>query len=136
MIKYSESEHSCYNMLFKYKKLPEDLIEISNEEHKIYWMSRPPQGKVLAVGYPFKFVDIPKKDNDELFNEEMDKLNKQYDKDMLVLVNEYNIAVVRDASEVEEKALAARVKVDNLDAKYDSDQAKLIQKYYGDQHEK
>ena len=129
MFKYSELEHSCYNMSLNYKSLPSDLVSITNEDHNKYWVSKPPKGKVLTVGYPFEFVDIPQKSNDELFELEIEALNNEYDKDMLSLANEYNIAVARDASTETEKVLSARAKIDALDAKYDLDQASLIAKH-------
>lgn len=81
---------------------------------------------MLYDGVNFK---LPTKSNDQLLNEEMEALNKQYDANMLSLANEYNIAVARDASTETEKVLAARAKIDALDLQYDSDQAKLIAKY-------
>jgi len=129
MFKYSKLEHSCYNMYLNYKNLPSDLVSITNEDHNKYWASKPPKGKVLAVGYPFEFVDIPPKSNNELLKEEMDKLNSNYDIQMLSLANEYNIAVARDASAETEKVLAARSKIDALDTKYELDQANLIAKH-------
>tara|TARA_R110002074_G_scaffold178539_3_gene342242 strand:+ start:181 stop:531 length:351 start_codon:yes stop_codon:yes gene_type:complete len=81
---------------------------------------------MLYDGVNFK---LPTKSNDQLLNEGMEELNKQYDANMLSLANEYNIAVARDASTETEKVLAARSKIDALDAKYELDQANLIAKY-------
>lgn len=122
------------------------IMQLNNEQQLFYsldgseWIpslngSRWPDDE--CEGYLYKhltwveFQDIvnPTKSNDELFSEEMEQLNNQYDIDMLVLANEYNIAVARDASTETEKVLTARAKIDALDAKYESDQASLIEKY-------
>ncbi len=81
---------------------------------------------MIYDGINFK---TPAKSNDQLLNEEMEQLNKQYDTIMSSLANEYSIALARDASTETEKVLSARAKIDALDSQYDSDQANLIAKY-------
>lgn len=76
------------------------------------------------------FIEI-KKSNDELFAEEMDKLNAEYDANMQLLVNKYNIAVARDGSQETAKVESARAEISALDTQYESDQLAILNKYYG-----
>jgi hypothetical protein len=63
MIKYSAKKHSCYDTSLPYKDLPEDLIEITKEEHDVFMGEGLPEGKQLAMGvYPFEFEDLPETD--------------------------------------------------------------------------
>ena len=73
----------------------------------------------------------PPKSNDELFNEEMAALNTEYDKNMTILANKYNIAVARDGSQETAKVESARAEISTLDAQYESDQLAILNKYYG-----
>lgn len=62
MIKYSEINHACYNMLLNYKKLPTDLIEISKSDHDVFMGKMTPMNKMLVKNkYPFEFENIPPK---------------------------------------------------------------------------
>lgn len=131
MFKYSESEHACYNVSLKYKSLPSDLVSITKEDHDTYWLSKPPQGKALAVGYPFSFVDLPKRNNEDLFKDEMRVLNENHYQDVLEATNQYNIAVARDGSTEGDKVAVARAILADIDAKHELDQLAIIEKYYG-----
>lgn len=82
-------------------------------------------------GFP-KVREIPPKSTDELFEEEMAKLNEDYDAGMLSLANEYNIAVARDGSVETEKVTAVRAKIGAMDNQYEIDQISLFNKYFGE----
>ena len=59
MVKYSPTEHSCYDTNLNYSTLPEDLIELTKEEYETFWLTTPPEGKMLKVNtYPFEFEDF------------------------------------------------------------------------------
>ena len=56
-IKYSSSQHSCYDTALDYPDLPEDLIEITAEDFEV-WLSQAPEGKELKKHqYPFEYED-------------------------------------------------------------------------------
>ena len=73
----------------------------------------------------------PAKSNDELFNDELDALNKNHEKSSGELVKRHAQAVARDGSTETEKVIAIRAELSALDLQYESDQAALIAKYYG-----
>ena len=73
----------------------------------------------------------PAKSKDQLFNDELDTLNKTYEKDSGELVKRHAQAVARDGSTETEKVIAIRADLSALDFQYESDQAALIAKYYG-----
>lgn len=79
----------------------------------------------------FQAIVNPPKTDDELFTEEMDQLNSEYDENMLILANKYNIAVARDGSQETVKVESARAEISTLDAQYELDQLAIINKYYG-----
>lgn len=79
----------------------------------------------------FQAIVNPPKSNGELFAEEMDALNAEYDKNMAILANKYNIAVARDGSQETAKVESARAEISALDAQYESDQLAILNKYYG-----
>ena len=79
----------------------------------------------------FQVILNPPKTNDELFAEEMDELNANYDKAMSLLANEYNVAVARDGSVETEKVASVRAKITALDSQYETDQLAIINKYFG-----
>lgn len=79
----------------------------------------------------FQAIFNPPKSADELFNEEMNALNNEYDKNMAILANKYNIAVARDGSQETAKVESARAEISTLDAQYESDQLAISNKYYG-----
>lgn len=79
----------------------------------------------------YQTIVNPPKSNDELFTEEMNALNTDYDKNMLILANKYNIAVARDGSQETAKVESARAEISTLDAQYDADQLAILNKYYG-----
>ena len=79
----------------------------------------------------FQLIVNPPKTNDELFAEEMDELNANYDKAMSLLANEYNVAVARDGSVETEKVASVRAKITALDSQYETDQLAIINKYFG-----
>lgn len=74
----------------------------------------------------------PPKSTDELFTEEMVSLNAEYDKNMAILANKYNVAVARDGSSETAKVASARAEIAALDEQYDIDQLAIFNKYYGD----
>ena len=76
-------------------------------------------------------IKIKQKTTDELFAEEMDALNSEYDVNMAILANKYNIAVARDGSQETVKVESARAEITTLDAQYESDQLAIFNKYYG-----
>lgn len=60
MIKYSATEHACYDTDLKYTSIPDDLIEITEEEHQKFMGNNTPDGKqIVANVYPFEFEDVP-----------------------------------------------------------------------------
>lgn len=71
------------------------------------------------------------KNLDLAFTEEMSELNAEYDKNMAILANKYNIAVARDGSQETAKVESARAEISTLDAQYESDQLAILNKYYG-----
>jgi len=79
----------------------------------------------------FQTIANPPKTNDELFVEEMDALNANYDKAMSLLANEYNVAAARDGSVETEKVASVRAKITALDSQYETDQLAIINKYFG-----
>lgn len=79
----------------------------------------------------FQNIINPPKTSDELFTEEMDALNSEYDKNMAILANKYNIAVARDGSQETAKVESARAEISALDTQYESDQLAIFNKYYG-----
>lgn len=79
----------------------------------------------------FQAIVNPPKSNDELFAEEMDALNAEYDKNMAILANKYNIAVARDGYQETVKVESARAEISALDTQYESDQLAIFNKYYG-----
>ena len=79
----------------------------------------------------FQAIVNPPKSNDELFAQEMDALNSEYDKNMAILANKYNIAVARDGSQETAKVESARAEISALDTQYESDQLAILNKYYG-----
>ena len=69
MIKYSAIEHACYDTKLNYKNLPDDLVEISIEEHKYFTVGISEDGKQLKKHlYPFTFEDTPDKTSEDLAN--------------------------------------------------------------------
>ena len=67
MIKYSAKKHACYDTSLEYKILPDDLIEITAEEHSLFMGNDLPAGKRLITNkYPFKLKNIPKPTAEEL----------------------------------------------------------------------
>ncbi len=67
MIKYSAKNHACYDTALNYKSLPDDLVEITTEEHKTFMGENIPDGKrLIEAAYPFAFEDIPESTNEEL----------------------------------------------------------------------
>lgn len=97
----------------------------SNEE----WDVR--DAYIDGVFIPRADYESSQKSNDELFNEEMDGLNVEYDKNMSILANKYNIAVARDGSQETAKVESARAEISTLDEQYESDQLAIFNKYYG-----
>ena len=79
----------------------------------------------------FQAIVNPPKSSDELFTEEMDSLNAEYDRNMAILANKYNIAVARDGSQETAKVESARAEILDLDTQYESDQLAIFNKYYG-----
>lgn len=79
----------------------------------------------------FQAIVNPPKSEDELFNEEIIALNDEYDKNMSILANKYNIAVARDGSQETAKVESARAEISTLDEQYESDQLAIFNKYYG-----
>lgn len=73
----------------------------------------------------------PPKSTDELFTEEMAELNAEYDKNMSVLANRYNIAIARDGSSETAKVASIRTEISELDNQYDLDQIAVFEKHYG-----
>ena len=79
----------------------------------------------------FQAIANPPPPTGELLNSEMNALNAAYDKAMTDLSVEYNVAVARDGSTETEKVTAIRAKITVLDGKYETDQATIIDKYFG-----
>lgn len=63
---------------------------------------------------------------------ELYDLNVQYDRDMLELSKQYNIACARDCSVETLKVAEVRERIEQLDAEYDSNQIQIITKYSGE----
>lgn len=78
----------------------------------------------------FQVIVNPPKSNDELFSEEVTKLNADHYNKVLALTNRYNIAVMRDGSVEGSKVLAIRAEMSSVDATYEAAQNELIVKYY------
>lgn len=79
----------------------------------------------------FQAIVNPPKSTDELFSEDMKSLNIEYDKNMAILANKYNVAVARDGSSETAKVASARAEIAALDEQYDLDQLAIFDKYYG-----
>lgn len=109
---------------------PADAVEVSPETVATYTLS-PPAGKQLgsdASGSP-AWVDIPPLPTDILYEQELNEINSDYDKDISVLALKYSRAGLFDGSTEESKktelfaALQARKEkystdLDALDIKY------------------
>jgi hypothetical protein len=107
-----------------------DWVELTEEQENLFFKNPPPDGKKRKAG-TIELEDIPPKPTDELFDEEMDALNAEYDKHMEILANKYSIAVARDGSQETPKVKSARAEISTLDAQYESDQLAILNKYYG-----
>lgn len=113
-----------------YYRTASDWIELTNEQEILLVKNPLPEGKRRKAG-TLELEDIPQPPTDELFAEEMDALNAEYDKNMAILATKYNIAVARDGSQETEKVESARAEISTLDAQYESDQLAILNKYYG-----
>lgn len=124
------------------------MIELPNEQQLFYskdgskWQPSKDGSRWASEkceGYLYKHLTWdereaivnPPKSNDELFAEELTALNTEYDKNMAILANKYNIAVARDGSQETAKVESARAEISALDAQYESDQLAIFNKYYG-----
>lgn len=59
MIKYSKKLDTCFDTSLVYSNVPDDLVEITKEEHLIFMGGKTPEGKVRETNtYPFKFKDV------------------------------------------------------------------------------
>ncbi|MBY7810629.1 hypothetical protein KW448_02990 [Vibrio fluvialis] len=59
MYLYSKSQHAMYLESINYTNLPDDVIDITKEEYKKYWVGKPPEGYQLKKhAHPFEFEKI------------------------------------------------------------------------------
>ncbi|CAH9016896.1 conserved hypothetical protein [Vibrio phage 217E38-1] len=59
VIKYSPKNHACYDDRLNYASLPNDLVDISSDEHA-YFISSEREGKCLVRNkYPFEWESAP-----------------------------------------------------------------------------
>lgn len=67
MIKLSPSRWSCYDTSINYNSIPDDAIDITVSEHRIFMGEDWPEGRrLIRFRYPFEFEEIPPPSTDEL----------------------------------------------------------------------
>lgn len=108
----------------------ESKVMLTEDQANVLYYNAIPEGKRRKAG-TLELEDIPQPSTDELFTEEIGALNENYDKAMLLLANEYNVAVARDGSVETEKVTSIRANINALDSQYETDQLAIINKYYG-----
>lgn len=108
----------------------ESKVMLTEDQANILYYNAIPEGKRRKPG-TLELEDIPQPSADELFTEEIEALNANYDKAMLLLANEYHVAIARDGSVETEKVASVRANITALDSQYETDQLAIINKYYG-----
>lgn len=80
----------------------------------------------------YQAIVNPPKSSDEMFNIELDELNKIKDEKISSLVIDYSYAVAVDGSTETEKVTSIRDEMTVVNDQYAADQLALINKYYGE----
>jgi len=81
MIKYSESKNTCYDTSLNYSEIPEDAIEVSQQNWQDFWCALPPERKQCAwdaVNDCFYWEDVPAPSLEECKQQKLADITTQY----------------------------------------------------------